>query len=32
MRYGFEQVLVQGKVVGVQRQYALSDAPPTETP
>jgi repressor LexA len=30
MRYGFEQVLVQGKVVGVQRR--LSDTPLTETP
>jgi repressor LexA len=31
-RYRFEQILVQGKVVGVQRQYALTDAPLTETP
>ena len=28
MRYGFEQVLVQGKVIGVQRR--LSDAPPAD--
>jgi repressor LexA len=30
MRYGFEQILVQGKVVGVQRQYTRTDAPLTD--